>query len=114
MDHDSEVRRHFEQTTFLDWPLSPEFPEVRFRKSSDWRFLGYDVADGGPCSGLSNCAYNAEEMPALLKRFSNRLNSNHLFDVYQDARDFKLLSDQRLPDHAPFYVIALYRIPSPT
>ncbi|MEZ0325208.1 MAG: hypothetical protein ACAH95_04830 [Fimbriimonas sp.] len=76
-----------------------------------WEFLGYDVADYFLLSGLMNCGYTEEEMAVLCERFGDRLNQNHLFTSIQAAEEFMLLSDERVPEHAPFYVFGLYLIP---
>lgn len=72
----------------------------------DWQFLGYDVADSAFTSGLSNCGYINGEV----KYADHELNDYHLFASIEAAFRFKEYSDQRVKEHAPFYVYGLYRI----
>jgi hypothetical protein len=74
-----------------------------------WQFLGYDVADYFLLSGLTNCGPVNEADP--LGRFAAALNEHHLFDNIQAAEQFALISDERVPEHAPFYVYGLYLVP---
>ena len=75
-----------------------------------WKFIGYDVADDGKFSGLSNCSYSEEEKAALIREWANRLNTYGLFSDLDDAIRFAEKSDKRVPGHAPFYVYGLYSI----
>ena len=74
----------------------------------EWVALGYDVADAALTSGLSNCGFQEEERDRLRAEWGGRLNDNGLFDSRDDAVAFRALSDNRIPEHAPFYVFALY------
>ena len=75
-----------------------------------WSFLGYDVADAGLLSGLSNCGYEEDERAALRARFGQRLNEHHLFAAREDAEAFRGLTDRRVPEHAPFSVYGLWEV----
>lgn len=66
--------------------------------------LGYDVADSGNWSGLSNCGYGIEERAALRSKWQGRLNDFGLLDAERDALEFRELADVRVPEHAPFWV----------
>jgi hypothetical protein len=74
---------------------------------ADKVFLGYDVADEGLTSGLSNCGYEREDREAA-NVFAPLLNRHGLFDTIEAADDFRRFSDQRVPEHSPFYVYGLY------
>jgi hypothetical protein len=87
-----------------DEPTSPP------RRDPVWQFLGFDVTDGGFLSGLSGCGYEAGERPALVQQWSPHLNHHHLFDDAGKAFEFRSLSNYRVPEHAPFFVIGLWRI----
>lgn len=76
-----------------------------------WRLLGYDVADRGLFSGLTDCAYRADEWTRLAPAWAGRLNENHLFADLGDALAFCAESDRRVPEHAPFLVFELRAIP---
>lgn len=76
-----------------------------------WEFLGYDVADRWLLSGLSNCTDSGEsDFVALRARFGPKLNPNHLLSKKEDALEFKSVSNDRVPDHAPFYLYKLWLI----
>lgn len=78
--------------------------------SATWECLGYDVADP-TISGLSNCGYDPDERTALIPRWAPRLNEHHLFTQLDDAYAFRELTNQRVTEHAPFFVFGLWRIP---
>ena len=88
------------------WPTSQPLEELRPPKRS--RLLGYDVADDSLTSGLSNCGYLPDERAALRGTWSDRLNHHHLFPEPQDALEFCAVTDNRVPEHAPFFVYGLY------
>ena len=89
--------------------LDPTIPDQIPEGST---LLGYDVADAGWISGLSNCGYTEEETEALSAAWGSRLNSVGLLSTLEDAVEFRQVSDQRVPEHAPFWVYALWRLPS--
>jgi hypothetical protein len=80
-----------------------------------WSFLGYDVADLGGISGLANCGFlpEREDIAALRDRWAPRLNSVHLFGDLGAAREFKEFSNRRVPEHAPFFVLEIWRVGAP-
>jgi hypothetical protein len=73
--------------------------------------LGYDVADAGFWSGLSNCGYSGEERTKLRPQWRDRINDFGLLKSEPDAVEFRKLSDARVPEHAPFWVYKLSRLP---
>lgn len=83
-------------------------PTVPAARDEGWRFLGFDVADGGFISGLTNCGYTDDEIAALRQRWAGHLNEHHLFDDEEQALAFRELSDRRVPEHAPFFVFGLF------
>jgi hypothetical protein len=78
--------------------------------TAEWMLLGFDVADSGFLSGLSNCGYSAEERPALREQWAPLLNDHHLFAEPIPAFAFRALTDARVPEHAPFFVYGLHLI----
>jgi hypothetical protein len=72
--------------------------------------LGFDVADGGFWSGLSNCGYSEAERAELRPKWHGRINDFGLLKSEQDALEFRDLSDARVPEHAPFWVYRLSRL----
>jgi len=75
--------------------------------------LGYDVAGAAGISGLANTEYSEEEVRDLAPVWSNRLNSFGLLDTVEDAVAFRQVCDERVPEHAPFWIYALWRLPVP-
>ena len=75
-----------------------------------WQRLGYDVAEAGLLSGLSNCGFVGDEMAAYRARFSARLNSHNLFVETTDAKEFRADCERRVIEHAPFFAFGIYRI----
>lgn len=72
--------------------------------------LGYDVADASWISGLSNCDYSSEDGNQLRRLWASRLNEFGLLSTLEDATQFKLLSDARVPDHSPFWIYGIRRV----
>lgn len=77
--------------------------------SKEWMFLGYDVADEGFISGLSNCGYEADELH-LRTGWERYLNEWHLFTQREQAIKFQRMTDQRVEEHAPFCIYGLYSL----
>jgi hypothetical protein len=75
-----------------------------------WQFMGYDIADGGGISGLSNCGYTEREARVLRAGWASRLNERGLFSELVDALALRTLTDQRVAEHAPFAVCPLWII----
>ena len=86
-------------------------PTVPDRLPEGSTLLGYDVADAGWISGLADCGYTKEEIDDLGSVWARRLNSFGLLSTLEDAVTFRQVSDQRVPEHAPFWVYALWRLP---
>ncbi len=72
--------------------------------------LGYDVADAGFCSGLSNCGYSDEETRTPRPEWAKRINDFGLLRTQEGAVAFIEISNQRVPEHAPFWVYGLHRM----
>lgn len=71
-------------------------------------FVGFDVADAS-ISAISNCGYGSESARnAAAQRWAGALDDRHLFIDEAEARRFVAFSDERVPEHAPFVVVALY------
>ncbi len=83
------------------------------RIQAGWNLLGYDVSDSGFTSAVSNMGFTSgDNVPSLRERWGPCLNKHHLFDRAEDAVSFKELSNQRIPEHAPFSVFGLWEISS--
>lgn len=78
--------------------------------SADWSLLGFDVADAGLISGLSNCGYVRAEIAGLRAAWASELNAHHLFTEVGRALAFRALTERRVPEHAPFFVYSLRRL----
>lgn len=73
-------------------PLAPGF-----------HFLGYDVADEGFVSAMSNCGLTEAEWRPLRSRFQVALNTHHLFIRWESAMEYCQAVSELIPEHAPFY-----------
>jgi hypothetical protein len=105
-EFDKEKRESIGGYSLGPWKVPTNPP----RRDPDWRFLGFDVTDGGFLSGLSNCGYTAEERPRLVQQWTSFLNRHHLFDELEKAFEFRQVSNARVKEHAPFFVIGLWLI----
>jgi hypothetical protein len=74
-----------------------------------WTSAGFDICDELGYSGLMNCSYDPPEHGRLAARWAAQLNEHHLFDRLEHADEFRKLADLRVPAHAPFLVLRLYR-----
>lgn len=72
-----------------------------------WPVLGYDVADEWLVSGLVNCGYAREEKQRLSKVWIVSLTRHGLFRDANAAIDFVKVANERVPEHAPFFVYEL-------
>ena len=90
-----------------------DLPTIPLSRDPEWRFLGFDITDGSLLSGLSNCGYKEEERRTLAPQWAHRLNKHHLVDEVADAFEFRGLTNKRVPEHAPFFVIGLWQIVGP-
>jgi len=79
----------------------------------DALFLGFDVTDGGHNSALMNMGYTDDDIAVYRPLFMDKLNGNHLFVDLEDALLFRKMSPERSQLHAPYFVVALHRIPFP-
>lgn len=79
--------------------------------NSSWSRLGYDVADGGQVSALSNCSYEAPEMADARRRWQSSVNDSGLLADLDSAVAVRDLSNKRVAEHAPFYIYEVFRIP---
>lgn len=59
-----------------------------------------------------NVAYEAGDLPQLRDEWVPHLNDYHLFDDMAIAERFRDETTARVPSHAPFFVYALYFIPT--
>jgi hypothetical protein len=77
---------------------------------ASWTFAGYDIADAGFSSGLSNCGYRHDEAVLIRERFAADLNDFHLFVDQAVAEEFRRVTDRRVAEHTPFCVFGLYTL----
>lgn len=86
-------------------------PELEAVESDDgsyqgWPIIGYDVVDDGMISAVSNCGYTQQEK-AQLSEWIPRLNKWGLLATRAWADAFVAIANERVPEHAPFYVVEL-------
>lgn len=85
-------------------------PAVR---AEAWSLLGYDISDKWLLSGLSNCGFlPGDDVQALRREWSSKLNHYHLFDRLENAMEFRARSDRRAVEHSPFFVFGIWSIAS--
>lgn len=97
-------------TAFVEDEPAPEGLDPTGPAVERYDFLGYDVADYGRLSGLTNCGYTPEEAASLAPVWAPRLNEWHLFDNPDDAEAYADVTDKRVPEHAPFYAYGIYQL----
>ncbi len=92
------------------WASEPRIPSPS-ALDSRWEFLGYDVADDFLLSGLSGCGYSPDTDSAQLRQqWASHLNKYHLFCDLSHAKEFRNLSDARVPEHSPFFLYSLWTV----
>ena len=79
---------------------------------SGWQLLGYDVGDRWLLSGLCNCGWEPGEIRPPAAWSAAALNEHHLFRDPDPAFGFAEITSLRVPEHAPFFVYSLYRLPA--
>lgn len=100
------------------------YADELYRSSKHWRlyldvegvvsqyleedFLGYDVADAGLISAISNCGFSPQQKACLSAKFAPKLNEHGLFAELAVARNFQLDSNRRIKEHAPFFIHGLF------
>jgi hypothetical protein len=82
-------------------PIHPEKPQ------RGWTALGYDVANTGYGSGLTNCGMFVEERPRLRQRWRPHLNEYGLFAAIDSATQFCQDANVRLEPDGPFLIFQL-------
>jgi len=94
--------KEFPSSLLYQEKLPSDVPESAF-------VLGFDVADAGLTSGLNNTTYTVEDKHGL-QGWSSRLNEYGLFRALEDAHQFRAVTDERNPRHAPHWVYKLLRL----
>lgn len=86
-------------------------PDMERVAGEGWTLLGLDVADWGLVSSLTNCGLSPEEMAGSYRtRWAGRVNAHHLFDETPSAQEFVAVSNERVKEHAPFFVFGLWLV----
>jgi hypothetical protein len=80
--------------------------------SSEWKLIGYDIADEGGESHLTGIGFRGDEqyLKSLCNRWGHCLNEYHLFRSLTDANEYKEYESQHEPDRAPYYVYGIWLI----
>ncbi len=73
-----------------------------------WQSIGYDVANGSLTSGLSNCG-DREKIAALRSQWAGKVNEHGLIADLEDAFAYCKVTDVRVREHAPFFVLELFQ-----
>lgn len=76
---------------------------------SEFKCIGYDIADSWGLSGLMNCAIDEIEIgDSKAKEFAPFLNEHHLFEDFSKANKYALCLNEIVKEHAPFFVYSLW------
>jgi hypothetical protein len=80
--------------------------------ADSWVLLGYDVSDIHGLSGLSNCAFvpEIEDPQGIRNTWRPHINKFHLFEELDKALNFRIISNERVKEHAPFFVFGIWLI----
>lgn len=76
---------------------------------SDWLSIGFDVADRYLTGALSNCGYDQEVKQQAETNWSSDINEFGLISSLGRAAAFRVYSDSRVQEHAPFFVFEIFR-----
>jgi hypothetical protein len=94
-------------------PELPAGPTWPMKVDDAWLRLGWDVVDGVFPSGISNCQFHPGDVLDWRDRWADRFNDHHLFDDLPTAFAYRDVAGRRVPEHAPFAVMGLYRVRGP-
>jgi hypothetical protein len=87
-------------------PIDPPEPK------GEWNLLGYDVANSGLTSAMTNFSLPEAELALLREKWAGGINDHGLFSAADEAVRFCLDANVRLADEGPFYVWELFLITS--
>ena len=94
-----------------DDEIPPEYivaNDIEPIESCAGHFIGYDIADEGLTSSVSNCGYSEAEIVFAKSNYAEKINKHGLFDDLLVANSFLEYSLRRVPEHSPFYVYGLF------
>ncbi|WP_169978641.1 hypothetical protein [Tautonia rosea] len=106
-EHDPEKTLTLEDEwcrAILGSPILPSEPDPA------WKRIGYDVANSGFLSAISNCGMSESERSPLRRRWSNHLNTFGLFESGDAAIRYCVDANERIKDDSPFFVFELHLI----
>ncbi len=106
---DPRTRTDSSSFLLLDDRIVP--PVVPPELPTNSSLLGYDVADGSLVSGLCNCASDTTTMRELQTSWSSSVNEYGLIETLDNAIRFRSIADARVPEHSPFWIFGIYRLP---
>jgi hypothetical protein len=99
------------ELAFLDGDSIDQFVDIEAEGvPENRRLLGFDVATAALISGLCNCGYNENEAESLRRKWGRILNEHGLLPTFEQALDFRVLSNLRVPEHAPFFIFRLSQL----
>lgn len=106
------IRIFFDGTTISDplWQTVSESGTNPAEPAHGWLSLGYDVADNGQTSALSDCEYQQDEMTRARESWGSDVNEWGLLSSFENAVALRDFSNGRVREHAPFYVYEIFRI----
>ncbi len=106
------IRIFLDGTTISDplWQTVSEDGTNPAEPAHGWLSLGYDVADRGQTSALSDCEYQQDEMTRARGSWASDVNDWGLLTSFENAVAIKDFSNGRVREHAPFYIYEVFRI----
>ncbi|SRR5579884_4083139 len=102
--YDDRTVKHVRRAFDIPRSSRPAAPE------ESWCLLGYDVADRFETSGISNCGYELGVWRELRSRWGLGTNRHNLLIDYTAAAECAGLLETLAPEHAHFFVYALWLI----
>jgi hypothetical protein len=75
---------------------------------ANWTFMGFDIADTGLISGITNYGYEQNSASILKKKWRNELNKYHLLKRIESAYEFKKITCERTVEHNSFFLYGVY------
>jgi hypothetical protein len=92
------------------WNAAVSIPTHPSSPDANWLLLGYDIANSGFMSAVSNCGLTEDEREPMRAMWGRYLNDVGLFAEFSSADAFCRDANVRISDDGPFYVFELFLI----
>jgi hypothetical protein len=90
------------------WSLATQIPTRPSDVGANWASLGFDVANSGFLSALSNCGSPEKELAQLRARWATHINDKGLFLSASEAEAFCIDANVRVAPDGPFHVFEVF------